>query len=342
MSEEKKRRTPQAFNIDDPKLKPPLLETPGDSRPEGVETDVPSREIYMPSTGDVKRGFRWGAVFFGAGIALSGLALGLWFERFVSVTLARDDWLGWAAFGLAGLMGFAALMIILRELIGLFKLARLKAFRVEAEKALDDSDAGPARILTSKLINVYGNRPDMKWAMARFEEHDGDILEGLEILKLADRQLMEPLDAQAKTFIAKAARRVSLVTALSPAALLDIIYVLFENIRLLRSLAGIYGGRPGMLGAFRLARMVIVHIAATGGMALTDDLFGQFLGQDLVRRLSRRAGEGVFNGALTARVGIAAMDVCRPLPYIDAKPPRFRDFAAEIFKRKKSHAGDNG
>ena len=118
------------------------------------------------------------SLFFAAAFALSGLAIGLWFERFISVTLARDDWLGWAAFGLVGIMGFAALMIILRELIGLFKLSRLKSFREDADKAVNDSDAHQARALTTKLINVYGGRRDMKWAMARFREHDGDILEG--------------------------------------------------------------------------------------------------------------------------------------------------------------------
>ena len=88
-----------------------------------------------------------------------------------------------------------------------------------------------------------------------------------------------------------------------------ILYVLIENVRMLRGLATLYGGRPGLLGALRLGRMVITHIIATGGVAMTDDLLGQFLGQDLVRRLSRRLGEGVFNGALTARIGAAAVEV---------------------------------
>ena len=54
---------------------------------------------------------------------------------------------------------------------------------------------------------------------------------------------------------------------------------------------------------------------------MTDDLLGQFLGQDILRRLSRRLGEGAFNGALTARIGIAAIEVIRPLPFLAAKRP---------------------
>jgi putative membrane protein len=71
---------------------------------------------------------------------------------------------------------------------------------------------------------------------------------------------------------------------------------------------------------------------ATGGIAMTDDLLGQFLGQDLLRRLSRRLGEGAFNGALTARLGVAALEVIRPLPFLASKPPRVRDILAEALR----------
>ena len=86
-------------------------------------------------------------------------------------------------------------------------------------------------------------------------------------------------------------------------------FVLVENVRMFRAIATLYGGRPGVLGALRLARNVIGHIIATGGLAMTDDLLGQFVGQDVLRRLSRRLGEGAFNGALTSRLGVVAVEV---------------------------------
>jgi putative membrane protein len=107
---------------------------------------------------------------------------------------------------------------------------------------------------------------------------------------------------------------------------------------MLRKLATLYGGAPGFLGSVRLLRLVIAHIIATGGLALTDDLLGQFLGQDLLRRLSQRLGEGAFNGALTARVGAAAVEVTRPLPFLDATPLRARDFVAELFRKQPDGA----
>ena len=38
------------------------------------------------------------------------------------------------------------------------------------------------------------------------------------------------------------------------------------------------------------------------------------VGKGLLGRLSARFGEGAVNGILTARVGLAARDVCRPIP----------------------------
>ena len=155
--------------------------------------------------------------------------------------------------------------------------------------------------------------------------------------------MMAPIDREARLLITRSAKRVATVTALSPMVLIAVTFVLIENLRLLRKLAALYGGRPGFFGLLRLAQLVLTHMVATGGVALTDDLLGQFLGQDLLRRLSRRLGEGAFNGALTARIGIAAIDVIRPLPFLVARRPRVREVLGEVlrpmFGQSKSPTG---
>ena len=90
---------------------------------------------------------------------------------------------------------------------------------------------------------------------------------------------------------------------------------------MIRRIAEIYGGRSGTLGSWRLTRTVFTHLVATGAVAVTDDLIGTIAGGGLLAKLSRRFGEGLVNGALTARVGVAALEVCRPLPFTpDMKP----------------------
>jgi putative membrane protein len=103
-----------------------------------------------------------------------------------------------------------------------------------------------------------------------------------------------------------------------------------EVLRLIRRLAVLYGGRPGTIGFIRLARETISHLALTGGMAAGDSLVQQIVGHGVAARLSARLGEGVINGLLTARVGIAAIEVCRPLPFVVGTLPRIADVMAAL------------
>lgn len=73
------------------------------------------------------------------------------------------------------------------------------------------------------------------------------------------------------------------------------------------------------------------HIAITGGMAVGDSLVQQALGHGIAAKLSARLGEGVLNGMLTARVGLSAMAVCRPMPFAAEPAPRVKDVAPFLF-----------
>src|ERR1700709_29118 len=79
---------------------------------------------------DINRGFRFGSILLSAMGALASLAFGLWFTRFVSIALERQDWVGWIAFSLMAVIGLAITGIVLRELIGFRRLARLAKLRV--------------------------------------------------------------------------------------------------------------------------------------------------------------------------------------------------------------------
>ncbi|MEO9630087.1 MAG: YcjF family protein, partial [Sulfitobacter sp.] len=135
-----------------------------------------------------------------------------------------------------------------------------------------------------------------------------------------------------------AARQVAAVTALVPLALADVAAALSSNLRMIRRIAEIYGGRSGFFGSWRLTRAVLSHLVATGAVAVGDDLIEPLLGGSIVAKLSRRFGEGLVNGALTARVGVAAIEVCRPLPFAREKRPGVRG----IVKRALTGVFGNG
>jgi putative membrane protein len=140
-------------------------------------------------------------------------------------------------------------------------------------------------------------------------------------LALAERELLQPLDGLALKEVEAAARQVATVTALVPIALADVAAALTANLRMIRRIAEVYGGRAGTLGNWRLLKAVIGHLVATGAVAVGDDMIGSLAGGGVVAKLSRRFGEGVINGALTARVGVAAMEVCRPLAFVAVPRP---------------------
>ena len=110
-------------------------------------------------------------------------------------------------------------------------------------------------------------------------------------------------------------------------------FVLYSAMRLMRCIAALYGGRPGTLGFLRLAGNVLSHLTLTSGIAMGDSLLQQVMGLGLAARVSAKLGEGVVNGLLTARVGLSAIAVCRPLPFTVLDPPVLGDVASSLFDR---------
>ena len=153
-------------------------------------------------------------------------------------------------------------------------------------------------------------------------ERAGEVLDGDALLRLHEREYLGPLDQRARREVEAAARQVAAVTAVVPLALADVTAALFSNLRMIRRIAEIYGGRSGTLGTWWLTKAVFTHLVATGAVAVGDDMVGAVAGGGILSRLSRRFGEGIVNGALTARVGVAAIEVCRPLPFMELKEPR--------------------
>src|SRR6202043_3595899 len=195
------------------------------------------------------------------------------------------------------------------------------------------------RAIVQDLLNLAHPNPHLARARAALQNHAGDIIDGADMIRLAERELMAPLDQEARRLGSAAAQRVSIVTAVSPRAIIDVLFVFVASLRLVRQLARLYGGRPGTLGEIRLMGPLIAHVAITGGMAASDSLIQQVLGHGIAAKLSSRLGEGVLNGLLTARLGLAAIDVTRPLPFTALPRPALGDLAKDLLRKRY---GDEG
>ena len=267
-----------------------------------------------------------------AGGILVSAGLGLAADRLIRDLFARYELLGWAGLGVLAILVLAIIVLGGREVLSLRRLRVLDALRRRAAQASADNDLSTAQQVARSLETIYADRPDLARARQNVGENLPHLFDGHEVVALAERSLMAPLDARARVLTAASARRVALVTAVSPRALIDIGFVIYESFRLAGAIARLYGARPGFFGSWRLTGAILTHLAVTGGLVLTDGIVEQLVGQGLAAKLSARLGEGVVNGLMTVRVGIAAMRVVRPLPFETQPQPVVRDFIPELTK----------
>jgi putative membrane protein len=282
----------------------------------------------------VRRGFRWGTLFWAAtgGLVLLGLGLGI--VNLIEDLFARSEGLGFVGLAFAFAAALALTVVIAREAFGLARLATIEKLHLRATEVLVSDDRAASRAIVGDLLKLAHQNPQLARARAALAGHADDIIDGADMIKLAERELMTPLDQEARRLVSSAAQRVSIVTAVSPRALIDVLFVFVASLRMIRQLARLYGGRPGTIGMIRLMRHVIGHLAITGGMAASDSLVQQMLGHGIAAKLSQRLGEGVLNGLLTARLGLAAIDVTRPLPFTALPRPALADLAKDLLRKR--------
>ena len=338
---------PRAFRLDDRRVA--VDDQPASFAPEAIirsqhdpipaALPAPIEEAELEVEAAQKSGLLARSRLTLAGLAWSGLGglvsltLGLWATSLIEGLFAKAESLGiiGVVFGLVFLVGVIG--VAAREIIAVGRQTRIAEMHVAFAKARAEDDRAAARRLVKQLVRLYGSRAETARARAQVEEATRAIIDGRDLIDVAERALLRPLDDKAQGEIAAAAKRVSLVTAISPRAILDVVFVVAQIVRLVRRIAEIYGGRPGLLGLIKLARSIGAHIAITGGMAVGDSLLQQLVGHGIASRISARMGEGVLNGLLTARVGLSALAVCRPMPFSVDKAPGVSDVAPFLFSK---------
>ena len=320
-------RRPAAFDLGEVRFQPDDLYPVSEPDEEAAPAPPPRRR-------------RWNGIFASAAAALIALAAGIAVDNLIRALFARTDWLGWIGLALVAIAAVALMALVLGEIVSLARLRRIDRMREKAAEAAGADDRDAALAVVTDLDNLYRRRPETARGRAALARQRREIIDGSDLIGLAETELLGAFDAQARRTVVASAKRVAVVTAVSPRAVVDLVFVALEILRLIRRLATLYGGRPGTLGFLRLARATLAHLAVTGGMAAGDSIVQQVLGHGLAARLSARLGEGVVNGLLTARIGIAAAEVCRPLPYREGTPPRLGDVLAVLRPLGGDRAGD--
>jgi putative membrane protein len=260
----------------------------------------------------------WLAAGIGGVVAI-GMGLDAW--DLIGRAFATAAPLGWAVAVLLGVSVAALTAMVWREMRSLARLGRIDGLRTAADRLTAAAGHGGAAAWLAELRALYAGRADMRPQLDALDRHVGDQLDDVEIMRLAERALLRPLDRRAYALVTKAARDTAIGTAVSPAAVLDAAIVVWRNLRLVREIAALYGARPGWLGSVRLLRRMLENLTVAGAAETADGLVADAVGGGLAAALSSRIGQGVINGLLTARVGLVAMHLCRPVTFLPEDRP---------------------
>ncbi|OCA53555.1 YcjF family protein [Photorhabdus namnaonensis] len=276
----------------------------------------------------------WRKMVYGA-LVLLGVSAVAQFVQWIYQSWQQQDWsaLGVAAAG--GMIVFAGIGSLASEWRRLYRLRMRSEERDTAKELLQHHGVGKGREFCERLASQAGieqhNPALQRWRAALHDTHNDR-----EVVLLYSKWVQPVLDTQARTEISRYAAESALMIAVSPLAVVDMAFIAWRNIRLINRIAGLYGIELGYFSRIRLFRLVLLNIIFSGVSEMVREVGMDWLSQDITARLSARAAQGIGVGLLTARLGIKAMELCRPLPWIEGDKPKLGDFRRQLITQLKN------
>jgi putative membrane protein len=272
--------------------------------------------------------------------AATGFVLSVLAIESVSYTLAlfeRDPVLGGLLGALAALAAASGAAAVGSEVVGLRRqlraLREVAELRGEASDVLDGSaEPGSAALLAARITALYDDRPELADGVARFKTTVTTAHADREVLSLLARDVLQRLDRQAYRVVSRAARDAGIGVLLSPAGLLDAVLVIWRTSRMIRDVALVYGFRPSRIGRFALTRRVLENAAMAGAVEYLGDLLTAHIGAGVAGRVSNKVGQGAFTALRTARLGLIAIEACRPVPFTSEDRASLASLRGDIMK----------
>lgn len=184
----------------------------------------------------------------------------------------------------------------------------------------------------AKMLKLSSQDPKlMLWQQQIQDGHSAQ-----EIAYLFSQTVLQSFDKQAKKLISKSAVEATMIVTVSPLAIVDMFFLSWRNIRLVNQIAQLYGIELGYWSRLRLLKMVLFNLAFAGATEIVQDIGMDWLSQDLTAKLSARAAQGIGVGLLTARLGVKAMEFCRPLAFRQDEKPRIKHIHQTLLSHLKT------
>ena len=311
-----------------------VFEPLGDADETDAGENKPGRpERWLDDALKPKRSIWRRLVTAGAGLfAISALAqMGSWFGR----AWQQQDWFALGTLGAGTLIILAGAGSLAAEWRRLYRLRQRAEERDRAGELLRSHALGQGREFCLGLAGRAGIRqghPALVHWLAALQDTHSDR----EVVELYARMVQPVIDRRARREISRSAAESALMIAVSPLAVVDMGFIAWRNLRLINRIAAIYGIEVGYFSRIRLFRLVLLNIAFAGVSEWVREMGMDWMSQDLAARLSARIAQGMGAGLLTARLGIKAMELCRPLPWLNGDKPRLGDYRHELIGQLKS------
>ncbi|MDB1123777.1 YcjF family protein [Vibrio algarum] len=253
--------------------------------------------------------------WFGAGlvVAFAGL-IGWQAVDSVITAVQSSDWLsvGWSIF--VASIASLGISAIGKELLKLRRLRHHFSIHEQSEELLQSSGLGKGKPFCEKLAKESGIS-DVNPSFTRWQKAINDSHSDAEVLQMYEGMVITKQDQQAKAIVAKLSTEAAVLVAVSPLAIADILLVAWRNFKLIDDLANVYGVELGYWSRLKLFKLVLVNMAAAGATEVATDASMDLLSMDLAGKVSARVAQGFGVGILTARLGLRAMSLLRPIPW---------------------------
>jgi putative membrane protein len=251
---------------------------------------------------------------------------------FVEAMFMRDTALGIIFSILLGMTVASAIYWALVEIRRIRRLRIVEPLREEGLRLTESEAYEGALPWIDRAAAALGENGDRKALVEKARDRILDTHTDASAMLIFHDTVLLPLDEQAYAAIARAARGAALGVSVSPLALLDAALILWRSVRMVREIAEIYGLRPGFAGSFILMR----HLLMSGIYAVSVDILGnvwvEHLGGKVTSLVSTRLAEGIVAAVRVARLGLLAMEGCRPMSFTERDRPGLLKLREQIMK----------
>lgn len=247
-------------------------------------------------------------------------------------------WLGVAWLSLLALGGMAMSLALVREWRAFASLERRGQWQQTSSRLAQSPAIGEARDYCLQLASQLPDtaQQDVTNWLSQLQPHYADK----EIVTLFEQQVLSGIDKQVVAQISHEASASAVLIAVSPFALLDMLLVLWRNLKMINQISRSYGIHTGYWARIKLIRKMCHNIVYAGASELAADASVWALGGSLTAKLSSRVAQGLGAGVLTARMGAQAAKLCRPMPFMQQPAPNTRKIASQVLSRLRKMQPD--